>query len=305
LSNPTRHFIMPDMRILGVKERERHIERRMTEEERLSFISKLLTTLMNMMKDRRFIPEEKDYVINLLSEVYNHANSDYVLSSEAKMTMKGLVLSNMLNNSLSDISEKLEMTFVKWYKKKAVRFIRVFFILADDLVKSLDKLSIDKVITTIEGEVYSLSETQRSRPHEYIIILPSNLKNVTSFSSVNIRMLKERVNDGINRLTLFTASSLLSNPTRHFIMPDMRILGVKERERHIERMESISDDLRPEKYPKIKVNDIVVKYLGAKEGDILQVIDKKDFTVTSMSSKRWRIVTNVPRSVEEESLLMM
>jgi DNA-directed RNA polymerase subunit H (RpoH/RPB5) len=285
-------------------------ERRMSEEERLSFISHLLTTVMNMMSDRKFYPvryHEREPPI----DVWRQANRTYVMTSEDKMVMREKVLDTILEGSLSEVSSKLKMSFRMSQKGKGkgkssiVRMARVFFLLADDMIKATAKGFIDEVLDTITEEVEILDREAKPLPHEYILIIPSNLRNFTHSSSLNVRKLKELLSDGPHRITVFTAASLLSNPTRHFIMPYMRVMRRLERDRHVKRMLQISSDLSPENYPKIRENDVVVKYLGARAGDIMEIIDKKDFTVTSMSSKRWRVVTKILRSVEEESLLMM
>jgi len=89
-------------------------------------------------------------------------------------------------------------------------------------------------------------------------------------------------------IELFYHSAILSNPSKFFLCPKMRILNEVERKLFL-----AETNLDPQNLREILTDDAMVRYLGAKEGDIIEI--ERDFVpvnIMDANNVSWSVVVN-------------
>jgi len=106
---------------------------------------------------------------------------------------------------------------------------------------------------------------------------------IISETSISERVMDSLVNYIADRenpfVQVFLLASLYFNISKHHLVPKQRLLDDKERS-------EVSKKFELSKLPRIESQDAMAKYLGARPGDVVEVLGMCE---TSGENKRWRI----------------
>lgn len=121
--------------------------------------------------------------------------------------------------------------------------------------------------------------------------------------AANIKNIYQKRDDGVNipiNYEFFLQKKLTYNPTKHILYDEHKILSKRETIIFLENNRKGGRNINLMQLPAIDINDIIVRYFGAKIGDIIQIKSRGHIGSIVLETIDYKIV-NSKKMVDEET----